>query len=135
MKKIWVTLLIVLIVIGFSTVYAAPLQEVNTLEEQTTSELVEMKTKNAEELQKYEELYGSKAYGFTAYILSKIQLFSIPACFLGIAVGSAYRYVLGIRRIDMQDKGLALLIGFVSILVVCQVLPLIFAVVVQGWRG
>jgi len=80
-------------------------------------------------------LYGSKTYGYAAYVLNKLRIFSIPLCFLGIAVGSIYQYVLGIRKMDVRDKGFGLIIGFVTVLVICQILPLIFAIVVQGWRG
>lgn len=116
---------------GYNSIFT----ESNKLEEQTDSELVEMKSKTENELKEYEEMYGSKTYGYTAYILNKIRIFSIPLCFLGIAVGSIYQYVIGIRKLDVQDRGFALIIGFVTVLVICQLLPLIFAIVVLGWRG
>ena len=119
----------------FSVIYAAPLQQSNQLEEQTQSNLVEMKSDAQKEIDNFIQLYGSDAYGVTAYILNKIQIYSIPLCFLGIAVGSIYQYVIGIRRMDIRDRGFALIIAFVTILVICQVLPLVFAIVVQGWRG
>lgn len=115
--------------------YTSVLKENNKLENDSNSELVEMKSKTENELKEYEDLYGSKTYGYTAYILNKIRIFSIPLCFLGIAVGSIYQYVIGIRKLDVRDRGFALIIGFVTVLVICQLLPLIFAIVVQGWRG
>lgn len=138
MKKLIVPIFIFVLIVCFFSISLASsslLQYNNTLEHQTQSELVDIKEKAGTELQKYEELYGSKSYGMVAYILDKIRFYSIPLCFLGIAIGTIYKYVLGIRRIDMSDKGFALLISFVTILVICQVLPLIFAIVVQGWRG
>ncbi len=116
---------------GYNSIFT----ENNKLEEETNSELIEMKSKTENELKEYEEEYGSKTYGYTAYILNKIRLFSIPLCFVGIAMGSIYKYVIGIRKLDVQDKGFALIIGFVTVLVICQLLPLIFAIVVLGWRG
>lgn len=110
------------------------LKEDNQLENEINSELVEMKSKTENELHEYEELYGSKTYGYTAYVLNKIRIFSIPLCFIGIAVGSIYQYVIGIRKMDVRDKGFGLIIAFVTVLVICQLLPLIFAIVVQGWR-
>jgi len=114
--------------------YTSVLKESNQLETETNSELVEMKSKTENELQEYEELYGSKTYGYAAYVLNKIRIFSIPLCFIGIAVGSIYQYVIGIRKMDVRDKGFGLIIAFVTVLVICQLLPLIFAIVVQGWR-
>lgn len=115
--------------------YDSILKESNELEEQTNSEIVDIKSKAENELDEYEELYGSKTYGYAAYVLNKLRIFSIPLCFLGIAVGSIYQYVLGIRKMDVRDKGFGLIIAFVTVLVICQILPLIFAIVVQGWRG
>lgn len=111
------------------------LKENNKLENDVNSEIVDMKSKTENELKEYEEQYGSKTYGYTAYVLNKIRIFSIPLCFLGIAIGSIYQYVIGIRKLDVRNKGFALIIGFVTVLVICQVLPLVFAIVVQGWRG
>ena len=147
-KKFIIGIVMLLVVLGSAltgTTYASSLEEpttgtttiqtTNKLEEQTNSNLVEMKQKTENELKAYEEQYGSKSYGYTAYILNKIKIFSIPLCFIGIAVGSLYQYVIGIRKLDVRDKGFALIIGFVTVLVICQLLPLIFAIVVNGWRG
>ena len=134
MKKILLSLLIIFIIImGFTSIYAVT--ETNTLEGEKNGELTEMKSKAEEELKDFEERYGSRAYGYTAYILDKIRIYSIPLCFIGIAVGSIFQYVIGITKLDVRDRGFALIIAFVTILVICQVLPLIFAIVVQGWRG
>ena len=136
MKKLIIPIFIFFIVLGlFSVAYAEPLQQIQSVTTQAESELVGMKSDVEKEIQNYEELYGSKSYGFTAYILNKIQIFSIPLCFLGIAIGSIWQYVIGIRRMDIRDRGFGLIIAFITILVICQILPLVFAIVVQGWRG
>lgn len=70
-----------------------------------------------------------------AYLLNIIRIYSIPCCFIGIAVGAVYQYVIGIRKLDTRDKGFSLIIAFITILVIAQVLPLVFAIVVKGWRG
>ena len=57
------------------------------------------------------------------------------AGFLGIAFGAIYQYVIGIRRLDIRDRGFMVVIAFITILIICQVLPLIFALIVKGWRG
>ncbi|MCL2859220.1 MAG: hypothetical protein FWF46_01340 [Oscillospiraceae bacterium] len=113
-----------------------PDQNNNTvIEQENPSTVSEIKSTTSQELSDYEQKYGSKAYGYTAYALSKLRIFSIPLCFLGIAIGSIYQYVIGIRRLDIHDRGFTLIVGFVTVLVICQVLPLIFAIIVQGWRG
>ena len=92
-------------------------------------------TKNIKEIKDYTEAYGSESYGMTAYLLNKIRIYSIPCCFVGIAVAAIYQYVIGVRKIDVRDRGLQLMIGFITIFVIAQVLPLIFAIVVKSWRG
>ena len=101
---------------------------------ETQGELKEFKEKSTKEVQDYIERYGSDAYGITAYILDKIRIYSIPLCFVGIAVGAIYQYVIGIRKMDVRDRGFGVVIAFVTLLIICQILPLIFAIVVKGWR-
>ena len=105
--------------------------------EQTTavSKIANMKDKEKKTLEDYQQAYGSDSYGFTAYVLSRIQIYSIPFCFLGIAISAIYQYVLGIRKMDTRDKGFAIMISIITLFVIAQVLPLIFAIVVKGWRG
>ena len=101
----------------------------------TEGELKQIKEKSTKEVQDYAERYGSETYGLTAYILDKVRIYSIPLCFIGIAVGAIYQYVIGIRKLDVRDRGFGVVIAFVTLLIICQILPLIFAIVVKGWRG
>ena len=134
MKKLCVAIVITMIVIlSFGTVLAV--EQKNILETNTTSDLIEIKDKSQTKIDEYTKKYGSESYGMTAYILNTVRIYSIPLCFVGIAVGALYQYVLGTRRLDMKQKGFGLIILFITILVICQVLPLIFAIVVRGWRG
>lgn len=134
MKKLVISIMVIAIVLlSFGTTLAV--EEKNTLETETASQLLNMKEETKTELDEYNRKYGSESYGMTAFILNKVRLYSIPLCFIGIAVGALYQYVLGTRRLDMKQKGFALIVAFITILVICQVLPLIFAIVVRGWRG
>ena len=124
---------IILTVLGSISVFAITGEEV--LESDQATELLEMKESTKDKMQEYIDKYGSMPYGVTAYILNGVRIYSIPFCFIGIAIGSILQYVIGIRKLDVRDKGFALILTFVTILLICQVLPLIFAVVVNGWRG
>ena len=117
----------------FSSIYAVTGEEV--LNSTQATELIEIRESARNNVDEYIEKYGSTPYGVTAYILNIVRIYSIPCCFVGIAVGSIFQYVLGIRKLDVRDKGFMLIITFVTILLICQVLPLIFAIVVNGWRG
>lgn len=136
MKKLLITILSVLAMFGIiftGSTYATNTSSV--LDNETTSQIIEIKEKSKKELKDYQDAYGNETYGFTAYILNKIRIYSIPLCFIGIAVGAIWQYVIGIRKMDVHDRGLFLIISFVTIFVICQVLPLIFAIVVKGWRS
>ena len=136
-KKISIVALIFIILFGIfmtlSNTYAVTGDEVLSSDQAT--ELVEIKESTKDKLAEYVEKYGSTSFGTVAYILNIVRIYSIPFCFMGIAIGSIYQYVLGIRKLDVRDKGFMLVITFVTILLICQVLPLIFAIVVNGWRG
>lgn len=131
MAIMFVTL--VLILGSFMSVMAVTGEEVLNSEQAT--ELVKIKESSKDKLAEYVEKYGSTPYGVAAYILNIVRIYSIPFCFIGIAIGSIFQYVLGIRKLDVRDRGLVLIMTFVTILLICQVLPLIFAIVVNGWRG
>ena len=133
MKKVVaiIILLMTIVIFGCSQVYAAE----NIIDEQNESQLIKIKENTAKTLEEYKQKYGSDAYGLTAYILNMIRIYSIPLCFLGIAISAIYQYVIGIRKLDTQEKGLVMMISFITILVICQILPLAFAIVVKFGRG
>ena len=133
MKKLVaiIILLMTIVIFGCNQVYAAE----NIIDEKNESQLIKIKENTAKTLEEYKQKYGSDAYGLTAYVLNIIRIYSIPLCFLGIAVSAIYQYVMGIRKLDTQEKGLVMMISFVTILVICQILPLAFAIVVKFGRG
>ncbi len=135
LKKVGIIAIIVFIMLGSVGTFAVTSSGEDVLNSEQTTELVQMKESTKATMSEYIEKYGSTPYGIAAYILAAIRVYSIPFCFVGIAIGSIYQYVIGIRKLDVRDKGFALIITFVTILLICQVLPLIFAIVVNGWRG
>lgn len=137
MKKSVVILMLVVAILTVSflmttTVYA---KNETILDKETESKLVELKENSEKSIEYYKEKYGSDAYGVTAYVLHLISIYSIPFCFLGIAISGIYQYVIGIRKLDVKEKGLTLMVTFVTLLVICQILPLAFAIVVKFGRG
>ena len=132
MKKVIAIFFILICVFSLTSVNAA---RSAVIDNETTSQLIEIKEKELKEIEDYTEAYGSESYGMTAYLLNKVRIYSIPCCFVGIAIAAIYQYVIGVRKIDVRDRGLILMIGFITIFVIAQVLPLIFAIVVKSWRG
>ena len=135
MKKALLISAIIVIIIGAffiaTNVYGAE----QAIDEETESKIIEIKDNATKSLEDYQEKYGSEAYGLVAYILNLVRIYSIPLCFLGIAIGAIHQYIIGIRKLDTLEKGMALIVTFVTILIICQILPLAFAVFVKFGRG
>ena len=132
----FIAILLILIVAIITPVYAATeiLEENNeVLESENASDFYKIKEDASGRIEQYTEKYGSKAYGITAMVLDAVRIYSIPFCLLGIAIGAIYQYIIGIRRLDVRDKGFNLIIAFVTLLVIAQVLPLVFTIVTKGW--
>lgn len=107
---------------------------INSSAKTSTENLWEIKDKELKKLEDYKLDYGD-SYGLAAYILNRIRIFSIPICLVGIAISAIYQSVIGIRKLDYQERGLHLMVSFITVLVICQVLPLVFTIIVKGWRG
>ena len=133
MKKITQTLLIVTFVFMclFTPVYATSNEtSQETLKGESTTKLLEIKKNQLANIEDYKVKYGSDTYGVTAYILDMVRIYSIPCVFLGIAFSAVYQYVIGLKRLDIRDKGFNSMIAIITIGVICQILPIIFAIVV-----
>ena len=124
-------LLMMMVIFGCSQVYAAE----NIIDKQNERKIVQIEESTAKTLEEYKQKYGSDAYGLTAYILNLVRIYSIPLCFLGIAVSAMYQYIIGIRKLDTQEKGLVMMVSFITLFVICQISPLAFAIVVTFGRG
>ena len=133
MKKILLSIIIILIVLLSGTVFA--MEERNIIETTAESGIIEQKSEIQAEIDEYVQKYDSESYGMAAYILNVVRVYSIPLCFVGIAIGALHQYVLGTRRLDVKHRGYGIIIASITILVICQVLPLVFLIVVKGWRG
>ena len=134
MKKVIAIISIISCIIGCTSVYAE--NDTNVVaQESTTGKLIEIKEKELNTLEEYKEAYGSDAYGLTAYLLNRIRIYSIPFGFVAIVIAAIYQYIIGIKKLDVRDKGFALMIASITLVVICQVLPLVFAIVVKGWRS
>ena len=133
MKKVIAIISILFLLMGCTSVYAT--SQVNEVAQSTTGKIIEIKDKELKTLEEYKEAYGSDAYGLTAFLLNKIRVYSIPFGFVAIIIAAIYQYIIGLKKLDVRDKGFALMIASVTIVVICQVLPLVFVIVVKGWRG
>ena len=135
MKKALLIVTIFVVIIGIFSIITNVYAVEQAIDEETESKIIEIKENAAKSLEDYQDKYGSDVYGLVAYILNLVRIYSIPLCFLGIAIGAIHQYVIGIRKMDTLEKGMALIVTFVTILIICQILPLAFAVFVKFGRG
>lgn len=133
-KIILLVMLTLTIIFSFNNVLAVP-ENKEIISNDTKSQLVNITNKEKKSIEDYYDLYGSKTYGTVAYVLNKVRVYSIPLCFLGIAISAIYEYILGIRHMETRDKGFNMMITIITIFVICQVLPLVFAIIIKGWRN
>lgn len=134
MKKLVLTIIVIVLSLNIFLIYNSYASTNKAIPDKTESRIVELKEKEMKTLEDYQERYELKSYGLTAYILHKVQIFSIPVCFLGIIIGAINQFVIGIRDLKAYEKGLGLMIIFVTLGIICQVLPLIFTIVVKFGR-
>ena len=129
-------LLIIVIFFGMFTTSVYAEENNGMLEEITTEQgnLIKLKENQAKTLEEYKAKYGSDSYGLTAYILHVVQVYSIPFCFLGIIISIIYKVIIGARHLENAEKGLGMIVAVVTLTIICQVLPLVFALVVKLGR-
>lgn len=135
MKKIIQIILmaVVMFTFFFTTVNATGNKESEeVLKGESTGTLLKLKTHESETIEDFKKEYGSDTYGVTAYILDKIRFLSIPLAFIGLAFSGIYQYVIGLKKMDVRDKGFNSMIAIITLLVICQILPLVFAIVVTS---
>ena len=137
MKKVITILTVITVLFGIffslmpNKVYAESLvQEV----QREQGSLLKIKEHQVKSLEEYKEKYGSDSYGLTAYILHIVQIYSIPFCFLGIIISIIYKVIIGSRHLENAEKGLGMIVAVVTVTIICQVLPLVFALVVKLGR-
>lgn len=135
MKKTLAIFTILVMIMGIFTFSSKVYAEEKAIDEKTESKLVEIKDTQTKSLEDYQKKYGSDSYGLVAYILNLVRIYSIPFCFLGIAIGAIHQYIIGIRKLDTLEKGMGLIVTFVTLLIICQILPLAFAMFVKFGRG
>ena len=135
MKKTLAIFTILVMIMGIFTFSSKVYAEEKAIDEKTESKLVEIKDTQTKSLENYQKKYGSDSYGLVAYILNLVRIYSIPFCFIGIAIGAIHQYVIGIRKLDTLEKGMGLIVTFVTLLIICQILPLAFAMFVKFGRG
>jgi len=85
-----------------------------------------------EKIKEYSEKCGSTTNGTVLYYLEVVQKYSVPVCFIGLTIASLNFFIIGNKKLEKREQGFSMLIAFGLGLIVFQVLPLLFAIVVAG---
>lgn len=128
MKKLFAVLLIVFIVLSNIAIYASPVDLVQDGE----SEITGFRKKINQDLESFKGRYG-ESYGLVAYILNRLQVYSIPISFAGLAITGTLTYVINARNLSQRQRGWRMMISILLFLVICQILPLAFALATNIW--
>ena len=126
-----VIIAIFILILSINTAFA---NETTNLDEKNQNQVTEVTDKMEKKKAEYTEKY-SEGYWMVGYIIEEVvQPYSIPLCIAGIIAGLVFQYVMGTRRLDYKHRGFGMVIIFVTILVICQILPFVFALILLGWR-
>lgn len=79
-----------------------------------------------------EKCGGDKNLGTVLYYLEIVQKYSVPVCFIGLTIASLNFFIIGNKKLEKREQGFSMLIMFGLGLIMFQVLPLLFAIIVAG---
>lgn len=99
---------------------------------EATDKILSNMSKKDRKIAEYTDKYNNKTNAYVAYYLEVIQLYSIPVCIIGLAIGAFNFYIIGEKKLDKREQGFGYIMAFLCGLVFFQVLPFIFALLVAG---
>lgn len=152
MKKIVLILTLVFMVFSQSLLFATDIdnsdmpnmqittnsgEELNVSSEQeeltgATEKILDNMSKKDRKIKEYTLKYNDTNFAYVAYYLDIIQLYSIPICIIGITIGAFNFYIVGEKKLDKKEQGFSMIRAFLCILVLFQVMPFLFALLVAG---
>ena len=94
--------------------------------------IIQSKDKKARRIAELTDKYNDKILGTVAYYLEVVQKYSFPVCFIGLTMGAFNFLIIGNKKLDKREQGFAWIVGFTIGLVVFNVIPLLFALIVAG---
>lgn len=136
MKKISMLLVILMSALLLVTPVMATETSGSALEDtmgDASSTVVGALSEKEEKIAEYTEKCGGNATnGTVLYYLYMVQKYSWPVCFIGLTIASLNFFIIGNKKLEKREQGFSMLIGFGLGLIVFQVLPLLFAIIVAG---
>lgn len=89
-------------------------------------------SKKERKIAEYTDKYNDKTLAVTAYWLDVAHLYSIPVFIILITWGAFNCYIIGEKKLDKREQGFSTMVASLIGLVVFQVLPFLFALLVVG---
>ena len=89
-------------------------------------------SKKERKIAEYTDKYNDKTLAVTAYWLDVAHLYSIPVFIILITWGAFNCYIIGEKKLDKREQGFSTMVASLVGLVVFQVLPFLFALLVVG---
>lgn len=97
--------------------------------------VIQLDDKNNATLNKYIEQYDDTALGYAAYILNRIQVYSIPVCVILFVIGAFLYWVVSAKKFVEAEKGYGYIVSSIIFLAIAQIAPLVFALIATIGRG
>ncbi len=91
-----------------------------------------LKTKEEKIAQYTEDLGGNKTNGTVLYWLNVVKDYSVPVFFVLLVIASLNFFIIGNKKLDKREQGFSMLVTLIIGLIVFQVLPFLFAIIVAG---
>ena len=90
-------------------------------------------TKQEEKIDKAtKDLGGDRTYGLVFYWLTVVKDYSIPVFFVLLTIASLNYFIIGNKKLDKREQGFKMIVTLIIGLIVFQVLPFLFAIIVAG---
>ena len=88
-------------------------------------------TSKEEEIEQYTKaLKGNRTNGTVMYYLVLVRLYSIPVIFILMVIASLNYFIIGNKKLEKRESGFKMLVTLIVGLIVFQILPLLFAIIV-----
>ena len=150
MKRFLTVLVVLLIaILSISVVFASgdeKIEETTTNKTETTTTKIEISdevgnassttinnlTEKDKKIEEYTKaLKGNKTNGTVLYYLELARVYSYPVIFVLMVIAALNYFIIGNKKLDKRESGFRMLVTLVIGLIVFQILPLLFAIIVS----
>ncbi len=88
-------------------------------------------TSKDKEIEEYTKaLKGNRTNGIVLYYLKLVRLYSYPVIFVLMVIAALNYFIIGNKKLEKRESGFRMLVTLIVGLIVFQILPLLFAIIV-----